>query len=215
MKRILLTLMCLLAFSVSAFAAEERMLSLPQDQGAYYLTIFGEPTDSEYIQLKSWIVSDKGLAKLKSQVRYNEYQPDQIRYQRYAADMPGLPCIRLQNEKGLVVSEFWDENIPSTSLALYQGIKGDLQDKTSWGCLRRKRCPKPNPEPKPEPKPPVVVPEPPVGPPVLDDPDEQPKESYLWLILVALAILIGGGAGVAQGYKAEHMDKPPVGSSKL
>jgi hypothetical protein len=205
MKRILLTLVCLLAFSVSAFATEERV-NLPQDQGAWYLTIFGDDG-----QLQTWLKTDVGLAKLKSQVRFNEYTTNQLRYQRYAKDMPGLPCIRLQNEKGLVVSEFWGDNIPTTSAALYRGIKGDLQDKTSWGCLRRRRCPAPKREPEPT-KPPVIVPvDTPVGPPVLDEEPEEPKESRMWILLVALGALAGGVFGFYQGYKAEHMDKasPP------
>ncbi len=221
MKQILLTLMCLLAFAVSAFATEERV-SLPQDQGAWYLTIFGDTNDVKYIELKSWLTTDAGLAKLKAQVRYNEYTTDQVRYQRYVKDMPGLPCIRLQNEKGLVVSEFWDDNIPASSSILYKGIKGDLQDKTSWGCLKRRRCPKPQPGPKPPSPPPVAPVEPdvpmgpPMGPPVLDDdlPDE-PEESKLWMLLVVIAALGGGGFGFVQGYKKEHMDKPITPATKL
>jgi len=219
MKRILLTLACLLAFAVSATATEERMLTLPQDQGAWYLTTFGESSDVKFQQLQSWLKSDEGLTKLRSQVRFNEYTTDQVRYQqRYAADMPGLPCIRLQNERGIVVSEFWGENIPTTATELYQGIKGDLQNKTSWGCIRRHRqnklCPfKQHPAPQPPPPPPVVEPEPPVGPPVLEP--EEPKESQAWLLLVALAALIGGGFGFVEGYKAEHVDQPGSASSKL
>ena len=211
MKQVLLTLMCLLAFAVSAFATEERVLTLPQDQGAWYLTVFGEAEDAKFVELQSWLATDKGLVKLKSQVRFNEYTTDQVRYQRYVKNMPGLPCIRLQNEKGLVVSEFWGDNIPMTSGALYHGIKGDLQDKTSWGCLKRRRCPKP--EPKPEPPPPVEPVEPPVGPPVLE-PEPEPEESKLWILLMVLGALGGGAFGFVQEYKAEHM-KPGPKLSKL
>jgi hypothetical protein len=190
------------------------MLTLPQDQGAWYLTVFGEAGDAEFQQLQEWLKTDEGLTKLKSQVRFNKYTTDQVRYQRYVETMPGLPCIRLQTEKGLVVSEFWGDNIPGTSNALYRGIKGDLKDKTSWGCLRRRRCPAP--KPKPNPKPPVVVPdekpvEPPVGPPVLDEEPDEPEESRMWILLTILGALGGGAFGFYQEYKAEHMDKasPP------
>lgn len=215
MKRVLLTLTCLLAFAVSAFATEERMINLPQDQGAWYLTVFGEAEDAKFVELQMWLTTDEGLRKLKTQVRFNKYTTDQVRYQRYAQDVPGLPCIRLQNEKGLVVSEFWGDNIPSAATTLYNGIKGDLQDKTSWGCIRKRRQNKLCPfKQHPQPKPPVVVDpvEPPVGPPVFDDPE--PKESKLWLLLVVLGALGGGGFGVVQEYKAEHM-KPGASTSKL
>lgn len=212
MKRILLTLTCLLAFAVSAFAAEERV-SPPQDQGAWYLTVFGEAEDAKFVELQTWLSTDKGLVKLKSQVRFNKYTTNQVRYQRYVKDMPGLPCIRLQNEKGLVTSEFWGDNIPATSSLLFRGIREDMQDKTSWGCLRRKRCPKP--KPPVEPPAPVIVPfEPPVGPPVFEDPLE-PEESNLWLLLVVLGALGGGAWGVVDGYKAERVDKAGSSTSKL
>jgi hypothetical protein len=212
MKRILLTLTCLLAFAVSAFATEERV-SPPQDQGAWYLTVFGEAEDAKFVELQNWLATDMGLTKLRTQVRFNKYTTDQVRYQRYVKNMPGLPCIRLQNEMGLVVSEFWGDNIPSASSDLYRGIKGDLQDKTSWGCLRRRRCPKPEPKPEP-PAPPVVVPEPPVGPPVLNE-EPEPEESKAWLLLVVLAALGGGAYGFVEGYKAERMDVASPSSSKL
>ncbi len=217
MKRILLTLTCLLAFVVSAFATEERIVNLPQDQGAWYLTVFGESEDAKFIELQMWLTTNEGLRKLKTQVRFNKYTTDQIRYQRYVKDMPGLPCIRLQNEKGLVVSEFWGDNIPITSATLYKGIKGDLQDKTSWGCIRNRRqnklCPfKQHPQPEPEPEPNLPV-EPPIGPPILE-PEPEPEESKLWLLLVVLGALGGGAFGFVQEYKAEHM-KPGPKSSKL
>ncbi len=213
MKQIFLTLMCLLAFAVSAFATEERVVKLPQDQGAWYLTVFGTAGDAKFTQLQSWLVSDTGLKKLKVQVRYNQYTTDQVRYKRYAKNMPGLPCIRLQNEKGLVVSEFWGNNIPSTSSALYRGIRDDLTAKASGILFRRRRpcpCPDRNP-PKPDT---VIVPEPPVGPPILEpELEPEPEESNLWLLLVVLGALAGGGLGFVQEYKAEH--KPNPASTKL
>lgn len=211
MKRILLTLTCLLAFAVSVFAAEERV-SPPQDQGTWYLTIFGEAKDAKFVELQSWLASDAGLVKLKAQVRFNKYTTDQVRYKRYEKDIPGLPCIRLQDEKGLVVSEYWGDNI-STSSALYRGIRSDLQDKTSFGCWRRRRNPQPAPKPEPKPEPPPQV-EPPVGPPVLDE-EPEPEESNFWILLTMLSALGGGVFGFVQEYKSEHMDKPGPKSSKL
>jgi len=196
---------------VSAFATEER-ISPPQDQGTWYLTVFGEADDTKFQELQTWLTTNPGLAKLKSQVRFNKYTTDQPRYQRYVKDMPGLPCIRLQNEKGLVVSEFFGDNIPESSTTLYRGIKSDLQNKTSFGCLRRRKCPEPKPEPlQIDPVEPPV--EPPVGPPVLDEPE--PEESKLWILLTMLSALGGGGFGFCQEYKKEHMDKSGPSTSKL
>jgi hypothetical protein len=209
MKQVLLTLTCLLAFAVSTFAAEERVVKLPQDQGAWYLTVFGTAGDAKFTQVQSWLESDTSLKKLKVQVRYNQYTTDHVRYKRYATNMPGLPCIRIQDDKGRVVSEFWGSNIPSTSKALYRGIKDDLTVKSAGQIFRRRRpCPCPSPNPGPDPGP-IVVPEPPVGPPILEpDPEPEPEESSLWLFLAALSALVGGGIGFAQEYKSEHKSSP-------
>lgn len=222
MKKFMLGLwLCLIITCVSLADTQERVINLPNDSSTWYLTIFGEVDDEKFIELQSWLTSNAGLAKLKAQVRFNKYTTDQVRYERYMKDMPGLPCIRLQNEKGLVVSEFWSDNIPKFSSILYRGIREDLQDKTSWGCIRRRRCPQPQPQPKPEPPPPPPVEpvEPPIGPPVLDEPESEPepepKESRLWMLLVLLSGFGGGAFGFVQEYKAEHLDKPGSKSSKL
>ncbi len=206
LKRILLTFACLLAFAASAFATEtgERVLTLPCDEGAWYLTIFGEAEDEKFTELQTWLKTNEGLAKLKAQVRFNEYTTDQFRYQRYVEDMPGLPCIRLQNEKGLVVSEFWGDSITSAS-NLYRGIKRDLQSPQGKARQRRRGCPMPKPKPPVEPIAPVA-PVIPTGPPVLEP--EESEESRLWILLMVLGGLAGGALGFAQGYKKEHMDKP-------
>lgn len=211
MKQLILMLLCL-AFAASATAAEDRVLTLPQDQGTWYLTVFGNP-DAEFQTLTGWLESDKELAKLKSQVRYNEYTTDQVRYQRYAKDIPGLPCIRLQNEKGLVVSEYWGTNIPTDSGKLYKGIKSDFSNKTTWGCPRR-GCPTPTPTPTPEP---VVIVDVnvPTGPPVLEEEGEEPSESNLWMLLVLLAAVASGSLSFVQSYRKESEEKSGPTSSKF
>ena len=210
MKNLLLMVACLIAFPLGHWCAdtgatwqstEERVLVLPQDGGQWYLTIYGDAANPKYQKLQSWLQTHDGLSTLRSQTHYNEYVPTDTRYQRYAASLPGAVCIRLQNSKGIVASEFWSDNIPLTAEALFVGIKGDLKDKTSWGCLRRRRCPSPTPTPTPTPTPAPVD-----TPPVLDEePQPEPEPSFPWLI-VALAAVVGIGIGVGQGFKEEHID---------
>jgi hypothetical protein len=142
------------------------------------------------------------LVNLRKQVHYNEYSVKCNRYQRYANNMPGLPCVRVQTNKGVVASEFWADYIPMSADALYSGIRGDLSDKASWGCLRRRRCcpcpgPQPQPEPEPEPEP-QPEPEKPVKP-VLP---AKPRPRFPWLVTI-LSTLLGGGIGFYQGWRDE------------
>jgi hypothetical protein len=196
---------------------QERVIDLPQDGGNWYLSVYGDPDDPRYIQLKQWLYTNSVLVDFRKQTHYNGISSKHPRYQRYAKTMPGLPCIRLQNSKGVVVSEFWDDNIPMTSEALVQGIKGDMQDKASWGCLRKRRnpspCPTPdtNPTPKPQPVPtPIDTPpkfEPDPEPDKEVGPAPEPKPGFPWG-LALLSAVIGGIVGVVQGYQKEHLSSP-------
>jgi len=123
----------------------------------------------------------------------------------------------MQNEKGQVIGEYWADNIPITSEALYKAMRGDLQNKAAclFGKRRRKSCPAPTPPATP---PPVAPPPatPPVGPPVLPpDPVEPEKEPGFPWILAVLSTLIGAGIGVAQGWKKEHEDSVAPSVTKL
>lgn len=206
MKKLFL-IICFLSFAQVVFAndgvkldAEQRVIELPPNQ--WYLTIFGEPSDPKFQLLKHWIDTHPGLANLKSQVHFNIYTTDNVRFKRYEPTLPGKVCIRLQNSAGVVTAEFWDEYIPISAEGLYQGIRADISDKASWGCLRRRRCrPKPQPQPTPEPEPfvePIIKPV--DTPPVLP---KEPESSFPWLLAVVSA-LAGAGIGIAQGYKDEY-----------
>ena len=219
MRTLFFTLVCLLAFSVNAADVkaeytQERIVELPQDGGRWYLTLFGDSADPQYQMLRSWLQTHNGLSTLRSQVHYNDYLTTSPRYPRYAESMPGLPCIRLQNSRGTVISEFWSNNIPLTGEALFSSIKGDLRSKASWGLLRQRRGPQPRrcrPSPQPTPAP-TPAPAPVDTPPVFDEPEDAPEESgFPWLLALAAAI-IGIGVGVGQGYKREHMDSSNSGS---
>ncbi len=227
-KLIVLYFLCIVMFSVGIAQAtnygvintQERILTLPQDQTTWYVSLFGDTNDPKFHELKSWFKQNKELANLKRQVHFNEYVTGQVRYERYAKNMPGLPCIRVQNEKGVVTSEFWGAYIPMTSEALYQGIVGDVEDKASWGCLGNRRrdrcCPKPIPlQPQPPINPPPL---PPVGPPDLKpvDPEPEPDQSNaLWIMLLVMAAFAGAGFGFAQSYRSEHLDKEGPKQGKL
>lgn len=214
MNRLLL-IFCFLSFAQVAFAnevvelgAEQRVITLPQDQGRWYVSLFGDVNDAEFQLLRQWFCSHPGLKSLGDQTHFNVYTNAGKRYQRYAKTLPGLPCVRVQNSEGVVTSEFWGEYLPKSSEALFQGIHGDLQNKTGQNCLRLRCRPRPEPTPEPEPGPlPTPEPEPLDTPPLLE-PQPQPQETDFPWLLAVLSALAGGGIGVAQGYKKEHIDVP-------
>ena len=194
-------------FAADAEYAQERVVELPQDQGMWYVSLFGDSTDPQYRKLQQWFQADKGLASLRGQVHYNEYTIDTARFQRYAESLPSLPCLRIQNSQGTVISEFWSDYIPKSSALLYQGIAEDLQGKASFRFVihhRRYHCPDRQVEPLPAtPSQPAPILD---TPPVIDEPE--PKKPGIPWLLVGLAIVVGAGVGVANGYKKEHIDQP-------
>lgn len=230
MRILLLVLVCLLALPTTLLAAEtvadadcgvmytQERVSLPQDQGKWYVSVFGDPTDSQFQKLQQWFKSNAGLTSLRGQVHYNVYASNTLRFKRYAKDMPGLPCVRVQNSRGEMASEFWAEHIPWSAASLYNGICKDLQEETSciglraWReKLRKRRCPGPHPGPNPEPVP-EPEPEPPADDPPVLEPEPEPASGLVWLLYVA-AVCLGGGIGVAQGWKSERKLNAPGGSA--
>jgi hypothetical protein len=216
MKRFLLALVLVLAIPCVAIADTEERVAPPQDQGAWYVSVFGDQSDVTFQRIKGWFKTHEGLKSLRDQVHYNEYASDQLRFKRYEKTLPGLPCVRMQNEKGKVISEYWADNIPIASEALYRAIRGDLQNKAE-GCLfgkrRRKSCPNRNP---PAPTPPQVEPPstPPLVKPVLPPDPVAEKSGFPWLLAV-LSTLIGAGIGVAQGYQKEREDSAAPSVTRL
>lgn len=196
---------------------QEQILQLPNDGGQWFLSIFGDADDPQFQKLQGWLQTHDGLASLVAQTHYNEFTSDGIRFrERYADTMPGLPCIRMQNSKGIVTSEFWGEFIPGSAEVLFNGMAADISDKTSWGCLKRRRkpCPQPQPEPVPVPAPTPV--EPPVDkPPVVVPPTTPtPAPGFPWILALASG-LIGFGVGIGQGFKWDRMNAPAKTVRKL
>ena len=182
--------------------AQEQVVQLPQDQGRFYLSVFGTEGESRYEQVKSWIASDPQLSALKAQTTYNTYRTDSAMYrERYAQGISSTPCVRLQTAEGVIVYEAVGTSVPMSAEALYNGI--------AEGC-RRKHC-RPNPQPQPPvaPKPPVApvnpTPVTPVTPPVVK-PSDFPSPA-VWASLVVGGLLIGGGVGVGRSLKKEFKGK--------
>jgi len=219
MNKMLLSVLCLLALfgvvapcladTVNGVLAEERVVNLPQDSAKWYVSVVGSANDARYNGVVGWFSTNTNLKKLKDQVHFCQVTSDTAIYKdRYAANVKGLPTVRVQKPDGVVVYEASGKNLPMTAEGLYGVIAGAVNTAQGirpilpWRRDMERRCPGPGPCPSPNPSPdPQPDPEPqPIddgGPPILDDP---PVESAIpWGLLPPLC-LAGLVVGVACGY---------------
>ena len=223
MNKLLLSVLCLLAVfaavvpcladTVNGVLAEERVVSLPQDQGKWYVSVVGNSTDPRYNEIVGWFDTNASLKKLKNQVHFCPITTDTAIYQaRYAANVKGLPTVRVQQPDGTVVYEASGKNLPMTAEGLYGAIAGAVSNAQGlrpilpWRRDMERRCPGPGPCPTPNPSP---EPQPDPDPQPIDDggtPDlESPVESILppwWAMLLAVAL--GVVVGVAQKWRETY-----------
>ena len=172
--------------------AEEQVVQLPQDQGKWYLSLFGNEGDTKYETLKSWFSTDAQLQGIRTQAHYNTYRADSTMFaERYAASTT-VPCVRLQDSSGKVVFQAVGEAIPMSPQALYNSMND--------ACRRRCRpSPQPQPPVNPTPTPnPVKPPVTPTPPAISDFPS-----AGVWSLMIALGLMVGGGAGLAKKVKEE------------
>ena len=77
--------------------AQEKVVTLPQDQETPYLTLFGDRNDARFNEVVGWFTTNKTLVGIKDQTHFNViYSDDPMYRERYAATVPALPCVRLQ-----------------------------------------------------------------------------------------------------------------------
>lgn len=206
------------ALATDGVNTEERVVNLPQDQDAWYISVVG--AGDSYATLISWFVEDEDLETIKSQVKFRAVESGTDMFKtRYEGNVKGLPTVRMQKPDGTVVYEAAGDEIPYTSQALYgaladsaNGTQGILRPwrhgakpYLPWRRKMEDQC-KPAPTPVDPPivivDPPVVV-DPPVGPPVI----ARESNVGLTIFLSILGLLTGGGVALAQCLKKEYLPK--------
>lgn len=201
--------------TVNGVLVRERVVNLPQDQSKWYISVVGDVNNQRYQEVLGWFKTDPTLKALKNQVHFCPVQTNTAIFsERYAPNIKGLPTVRVQDAKGVVIYEVAGLQIPMTPDALYAAIADDVQ--TAQGCRpilpwRRKmenRCnpgpcptPGPSPDPDPDPAPQPINPDP--GPP-----DVPPTSSPLppWWVML-LAALAGNAVGVGQKWRETYKKK--------
>ena len=190
------------ADTVNGVLAEERVVSLPQDQAKWYVSVVGDANNARYNEILGWFDSNPSLTKLKNQVHFCPVATGTAIYKdRYSGNVTGLPAVRLQTPDGKVIYEAAGKSIPLTAAGLNGALANavneaeGLRPALPWRREMERRCqPKPQPEPQPQPQP---DPE----PQPLDNggkPDVEPEPMLPpWLLapLCAATLLIGLGLG--------------------
>jgi hypothetical protein len=171
--------------------AQEKVVTLPQDQETPYLTLFGDRNDPKFREMVKWFDTNETLVGIKTQTHWNVIYVDSAMYrERYAVTVPALPCVRLQAVgEDQPVAEYSGVNVPMTADAMAKGLNSTA---SSAECFRRRHC-CPQPQPQPIHVDPPTPPLPPTPPPA-------PKpHDFTWLLLGVLA-LVGGALGAAKHF---------------
>ena len=94
------------ADTVNGVLAEERVVSLPQDQAKWYVSVVGDANNARYNEILGWFDSNPSLTKLKNQVHFCPVATGTAIYKdRYSGNVTGLPAVRLQTPDGKVIYE--------------------------------------------------------------------------------------------------------------
>jgi hypothetical protein len=181
------------------YAAEERVIKLPEDGQKWHVSVVGDEKDARYQEVIKWFDSGK-LKDLKSKVHFHAVPTtDPIYTERYKPNVRGLPTVRVQDAEGYTVYEA-SKSLPSTGDGLYSAIAISAKEILPW---RRHHATPVTPDLVPEPITPDVDPDPsPIddgGPPVFD---ETGWDLETWAVIACVILFsLGLGLGVDKAYR--------------
>jgi len=108
---------------VKSAETEERIIDLPQDANKWFVSIVGDPSDSQYNAIASWFSKDAKLAEIRKQVHFWKITSNSKDFsERYAHNVSGLPTVRIQRHDGFVIWEGAGKEVPTTAAGLYDTI---------------------------------------------------------------------------------------------
>jgi hypothetical protein len=224
-KLIASVLLCVLALcavvapcfadTVNGVLAEERVVTLPNDSGKWYVSVVGSANDTRYNEIVGWFTTNPSLKKLKDQVHFCQITTGTAVYQeRYASNIKGLPTVRVQKSGGIVVYEGSEKNIPMTAAGLNGALAGAVNKAQGvrpilpWRRDMDQRCPGPGPCPNPNPNlDPEPDSEPDSEPGPIDDNGTPSVESPVQWVWLPVLCLVGLSLGVLTGYGRQLYQK--------
>jgi len=206
----------IVALAAVCFADTQERVAPPEDQSAYHLSVVGIVNNAEYRQLLSWFDNDPDLAALRKTTHFHAVKAGSAIYDaRYRPNISGLPTVRLQDAKGVVLCELAGSAIPKSPAALLNAIEAKttqilnrpilpwrkkIENNCDNGQCGPDGCPQQQMEFTPEELPlfeEELLPLPPVEP--------EPQGLPAWLTVVLVLVAAGGGAagGVISCMKKE------------
>lgn len=107
----------------------KQVLNLPQDENKLYLTLYGDPSDEHYVNLKKWFNENAELRSIRTQCHFSAIDTDSKLFKdRYAdeVDAASAPCIRFVTPGGVELLKIEGKYIPMSDMSLTKGIRTGL-----------------------------------------------------------------------------------------
>jgi len=205
----------IVALAVTCFADTQERVAPPQDQDRMHLSVVGISGSADYQRILAWFQNDEYLSSLRRVTHFHPIAAGSAMYQeRYAPNIHGLPTIRLQDAKGVVLYESYGDGIPKTADALADTIEPKTGRRGLLPWNREKDCPCVLPwrekmEQQCEPQQTVVTPEDlmmdetPLPMPEIPEPEDTGLPAWLCAVLAVVAGLGGFGGAVIGSIKRE------------
>lgn len=198
--------------------AMKRVVQLPNDGQAYYLSVVVRPDYVRFArdrQVVGWFRGHRRLMVLPSQTHFNIYTNTDAVFKTNLAHMVGgCPAVIVQDAKGSIVYSSWEgDKLPEDPDQLADDISSQLETKAGailpW---RRRHEAQPSPSPTPGPDNvdtdvEVVVNRPMDLPPKPVVPNGKGSDADFWIVL-AIAILGAAAAAFVIEFKREAKAAP-------
>ena len=196
-----LTAGLIVALAAACFATATERVAPPQDHEELYLSVVGDADSAEYKRLLHWFDTNEDLKSLKNATHFRPVTTRSAVYrERYADNVSGLPCIRLQEPNGIIIYETAGRGVPKSANALLNSIEWSTMQILPWRRkIERRECPNGECDPEPgieyEAAPPVFFEEP--------EPPEPGVPAAAVILGLIGATVVGAGAGLVLSYRDE------------
>lgn len=105
----------------------KQVLNLPQDENKLYLTLYGNPDDEKYQNLKKWFNENADLRAIRQQTHFSAIDTNSKLFkERYADEVDSKLCIRFVTPGGVELLRIDGTKIPMSDASLNKGIRTNL-----------------------------------------------------------------------------------------
>jgi len=205
----------IVALACVCFAGEtQERVAPPNDADVLHLSVVGIVNNADYQRVLSWFQNDADLASLRKGTHFHAVKAGSAIYdERYRPNIKGLPTVRLQNAKGVILYESAGAAIPKSPSELLNAIAsktGQVFDPPllPWRRKIQNNCDNGQCGPQQEFTPEEIMEEEfSFGEPPLpfSEPEPEPAVPAWVIVVLALASALGGGVGAVIGSVKKEM----------